>query len=87
MKKQITHFSLHQTSKTIAVWYFLLALIFAVPMGLYATFHHEPAAWAWFLVPFFYLILGYLITLFAFWLYNIIAKWVGGIEFNLEDKE
>lgn len=87
MKKQISHISLHQTSLTMAVWYFIIALLFAIPMGLYGLYRHEEAAWAWFLIPFFYLVLTYLLSAILFWLYNIVAKYVGGIEFNLNDVE
>jgi hypothetical protein len=32
-------------------------------------------------------IIGFLMMLLCCWLYNVVAKWVGGIEFTVEEVE
>ena len=38
-------------------------------------------------MPFFYALFGFLFTLFGAWVYNFIAKHLGGIEFTTQDVE
>ena len=35
-----------------------------------------------FVFPFLYLIIGFIFTAIGAWVYNIAAKWVGGIEYT-----
>jgi hypothetical protein len=37
-----------------------------------------------FLAPVFYGVLGFLLGILAAWIYNVVAKWTGGIEFEVE---
>lgn len=88
MKKQISRFSIHQTSKLFAFVYFALTAIFCIPLGIYNLFVQHPfhnTAFTFFVVPFFYMLITYLATAFSLWIYNILAKAVGGIEFTVKD--
>jgi hypothetical protein len=88
MKKQLSHFGVHQTAKVFAFVYFILSLIFLIPLGILTLFTKEhEAAIMFFLLPFAYLIFGYLAWLLMGFIYNIVAKYFGGIEFDLVDKE
>lgn len=87
MKKQISRFSIHQTSKVAALIYFVIVAIFAIPTGLYYAFYMSDMANAavMFIAPFIGLIFNYILTAIMLAIYNGIAKAVGGIEFTLTD--
>lgn len=88
MKKEIRRFSLHQTAKVFAFVYFILSAIFLIPLGIVTLFSKEHAgALFLFLAPFVYLIVGYLAWILLGAVYNLVAKYFGGIEFETVDKE
>lgn len=85
MKKQITHISIHQSSKVLSVFAVLIMTIFAIiPFALYAFIKGSVllGLMALFLAPIFYGVLFYLLYTISFWFYNFIAKHLGGIEFQ-----
>ena len=87
MKKQIKHFSVLQTSKVLAILYGVIAVIF-VPFLLIPSLGNEGnGSMVIFSLaaPFLYAIIGFIFTALFCWIYNILAKYVGGIEFTLED--
>jgi hypothetical protein len=87
MRKQITNFSVHQTSKVLAILYFVFAAIFFIPLGLYTLFHEAQTGSAIFLFicPFLYLIATYILFAITQFVYNFIAKGFGGVEFTVTD--
>lgn len=88
MKINIRSFSVVQTSKIVAVLYFVLSLLF-IPFLLTAFLANpQMSKGAWFLVlaPFAYGIMGFVITAIMCLIYNLLAKWIGGIEFTTEEK-
>jgi hypothetical protein len=84
MKKQIIHISPIQTAKVFAVLYFLMSLPFIAMMSIMFSFSPAPRPAMGFLIvfPFLYLIGGFIFTAIGAWVYNIAAKWVGGIEYT-----
>ncbi len=84
MKKQIINISPFQTAKVFAVLYFLISLPFVGLMALMFLFSPSPQPGLGFLIifPFIYLIFGFIFTALGAWFYNIIAKWIGGIEYT-----
>lgn len=84
MKKQITNISPVQTGKVFAVLYFLMSLPFLAIMFIIASASHNPGPGIGMLIlfPIFYLIFGFIFTAFAAWIYNLVASWVGGIEYT-----
>ena len=88
MKKQISSFSIHQTSKVIAIIYFVFIAIFAIPWGIYLLFAGVGSDSLFiFLLPFLYMLLGYIgMAVFAF-VYNLVAGTFGGIEFTISGDE
>lgn len=94
MKKQITHISVHQTSKVFSIIYFLVALIIGLLAGVYFLVSGElmgvSSVFGYiggvFLAAFLYLIITYILFAISLWFYNFVARSFGGIEFNLEDK-
>jgi len=88
MKKQITSISPFQTAKVFALLYFFITIPFVVLMAI--SFSMSPASDNFpiamvFIMPFAYAIVGFIFTIFGAWVYNLVAKWVGGIEFTTSE--
>jgi len=92
MNNQIIRVSPLQAAKVSAVLYFIMGVLFAVPMTLITMFAGAPEGAEnssglslVFLVmlPFLYAVLAFIFVPFACWIYNIVAGWVGGIEITL----
>jgi hypothetical protein len=85
--QQIKSFGVLQTSKVIAALYFALGLCFAVVVLIIsaATGRGPRHAGLVFLVgaPIFYGAVGFVLAALLCWLYNAIAKRIGGIEIEL----
>jgi len=84
MKKQIINVSPFQTAKVFAVLYFLMSLPLIGLMAIMFSFSPGPKPGLGFLIflPFIYLIFGFIFTAIGAWIYNLVAKWVGGIEYT-----
>lgn len=88
MKKRISHISLHQCSKVIAILYFLITLLFTVPAALLLfIIQKEPAFFLYLAYPFIFALFTYLFTALFLFLYNRVASSFGGFEFELEEEE
>ena len=92
MKTQITHVSVHQTSKIVALMYFCFSLLL-VPVGavILAFSAHNPGfpqqrvmGFFFLCAPIFYGAFSYVFVALGSVLYNVLAKWVGGIEVEVE---
>jgi hypothetical protein len=88
MKKQITHISILQSSKVLALVYFVLFAIIFIPLGLIALLT-EPLkdALVLFIMPFVYLIISFITCIILIATYNFVAGYLGGVEFSLGDVE
>ncbi|MEO8102959.1 MAG: hypothetical protein ABI790_10550 [Betaproteobacteria bacterium] len=84
MKKQIVNVSPIQAGKVFAVLYFLISLPFIGLMAVGMSFSSAPKPGLVFLIllPFLYLIFGFIFMALGAWIYNVVAKWVGGIEYT-----
>jgi hypothetical protein len=91
MKKRITHIAPWQAAKVSAVLYFVVGLIVAVPVGLMSLFvppqpGHEPPGIGFVLsLPILYALIGLIFVPLGCWLYNTVAKFVGGFEITTSD--
>ena len=93
MKKQLTHISPLKAGIVLGVLYGLLGLIFVPIFLLWAVLGAKtggaPAAFggAFFaiLFPVFYAIAGFIGGIIAAAVYNLVAKWTGGLEFEVRD--
>jgi len=84
---QITKFSIHQTSKVVGlVYFFTLVLVPLAALFVFSDFTGS-TKWFLFLAPFGYGLVAYVFTAFACFLYNVVAKRVGGIEFTTSEPE
>lgn len=97
MKVQISRLSPHQNAKVFAILMAFGSLLFIVPMALMTTFiapgvdaHGnpvDPPSIAFFMAfPFIYLVVGYLMTVVGCTLYNVMFKYLGGIEYEARDE-
>ena len=89
MQYRIKRFGVHSTALTVAILYFLLALVFMPILWLAsrgAAGTSLPGLVILF-VPLMYAVVGYVFTAIGCWLYNIVSGWVGGIALTLEPDE
>jgi len=95
MGTQISRIAPWQATKVFTIMYFMLGLVFATPMLLPtliagpqegAEGANKVGIWFYLAMPFIYAIMGLIFTPISCWLYNMIAKYVGGIEFTLQEK-
>ncbi|HMG16861.1 MAG TPA: hypothetical protein VK590_15500 [Saprospiraceae bacterium] len=89
--KRVKRFGVFQTSKVCAIIYFLVSLVIVIPIGLFistmggGSSSLMPFSGMMLLaIPFIYGILGFILTAIACLIYNLIAKWTGGIEVEIE---
>lgn len=87
MKKQISNISPLQTAKILAVIYFVIALPFLLLMLVMPGPKPPFFSGLLLVMPFFYALSGFLFTLFGAWVYNFVAKRIGGIEFTVRDAD
>ncbi len=89
MKKQVTRVSPQQTSKVLALFYFFASLpfsiYFAISAVLSAKYDIGAVVFTLILMPLIYMIFGYLFNLYGAWIYNHIAKRLGGIEVTINE--
>lgn len=87
MKKQIVNVSVVQSAKVLAVLYMVISLpVLAVMALIGAVSGNIGSAIAMLLVaPLVYGLLTFLCTGLMAWLYNLVARRVGGLEFSTED--
>ena len=95
MKIQISRLSPHQNAKVLAVLMAVGSLPFVALM--FVAFYFLPAVDAQgnpvqgppgFLIlvfPLVYLVLGYVMVAIGCWLYNLLAKPLGGVEYEVRD--
>ena len=86
MKKQIIRVSPIQTAKVFAILYFVMSIPMVVFMALAfaASPVPRPGPGFGFLVvfPILYLVFGFIFTAIGAWVYNLVAGWVGGVEYT-----
>lgn len=85
MKKQITSISSFQTSKVVAVLYFIITIPFIILFAIASMFAPGGRSFGIFfmiLAPFLYALIGFVFCFIGTWLYNQVVKFVGGIEYT-----
>ncbi len=88
MKKQIINITPIQTAKVFALLYFVMSIPFVALMAMSFAFMPgpRPPVGMLFGMPFIYLVLGFIFTALGAWVYNLVAGWVGGIEYTSTEK-
>ena len=90
MKKIVTRIAPWQSAKTLAVVYFAIGVLFAVPFGLVTSLvpsepgEVKPGPMFFVFLPILYGIAGLIFVPIGCWIYNKAASLVGGVEINVE---
>ncbi|MBI3447540.1 MAG: hypothetical protein HY049_01275 [Acidobacteria bacterium] len=81
---QIARVSPPQAAKVMGIVYFGVSvpIVIFLVVAQSAAGNAEAGGFLLLFVPFIYAVLGFVFTLFGAWLYNGVARWVGGIEFT-----
>lgn len=86
MKQQIARFSPHQNGKVLAILMAVGALVFLLPLMLFAfataPAEARPPMLFFLAMPVLYLVMGYVMVVIGCALYNVLSKRIGGIEFE-----
>lgn len=90
MKKQITRISILQSSKIVTILFMLVGIVYGLlgaamivgGKGLLNTI-----GWAYVLMPIVMPVIGFLAFVVLSAVYNLLIRWVGGIEVEVEDTE
>ena len=86
MKIQIVNVSVTQSAKVLAVLYMVMSIPIVVVMAAVGMLGGGSAAmFAVLLAPLIYGVLAFLGAGLAAWLYNVVAKWVGGLEYSTKE--
>ena len=88
MIRRVTRIAPWQAGKFFAVLYFILGLIFAIPLALISLAAPGQTGFGIgfaIAVPFIYGIAGLIFVPLACWIFNIVAKFVGGLDFEVVD--
>jgi hypothetical protein len=93
--KRVKRIGVFQTSKVVAIIMFFISLIFMIPFVLIGSLIGEmlgdfiPGFYFggglfFIFIPFSYGIFGFISTAISCLIYNLIAKWTGGIELEFD---
>jgi len=96
MKKQIKRFSPHQNGKVFAVLMAVSSVFIFIPMAIMMSLMGpqvdqngspvELPIMMFSIMPFLYLLFGYIFTAIACAIYNFFFRFIGGIGFETEEK-
>jgi len=88
MIRRVTRIAPWQAGKFFAVLYFILGLIFAIPLALFSQAIPGQGGFGIgfaIAIPFGYAIAGLIFVPLACWIFNMVAKFVGGLDFEVVD--
>ena len=88
MKKQIVRISILQSSKITTILYFFIGFIYVligIPMIIFGNDKLRIVGILYCAMPIIMAIIGFIGFVIFAALYNLIAKWVGGTEFEMID--
>lgn len=80
-----------QAAKVSAVLYFIIGLVFGLPLTLIGMLGapegaEGPGPLFFLFLPFLYALMAFIFVPLFCWLYNLIVRWTGGIEVELDEK-
>lgn len=88
MKKELSHISTNKTSVFFGLMMFVFGALIAIPMSIYTFMSGDFEGGAALLtLPFLCFISSYIGWVIWSWVYNLIAHYVGGVVFDLKDRE
>jgi Transmembrane domain of unknown function (DUF3566) len=88
MKTRLSRWSIGQTTLVLCLNYLIVTAIVYIIMTVIALLGGQGAESFWLLLfPIISTVIVAIIYPIMLGIYNLVAKWVGGIEFTLEEKE
>jgi hypothetical protein len=90
MKKQIIRISILQSSKIVTAFYFLLGFIYTligIPMVMFGNARFKIVGIVYLCGPVLFAVLGFVFFVISGAIYNALAKWLGGVEFEVRSIE
>jgi hypothetical protein len=88
MKKRVTRISILQSSKMATAMYCLLGFIYTligIPMIIFGGKRLEVVGIVYLFMPVIMAIFGFIFFVISAAIYNVLAKWLGGFEFEITD--
>jgi hypothetical protein len=88
MQRLVTRIAPWQAGKFFAVLYFIMGLIFAIPVAVISQAAPGQTGFGIgfaIALPFMYAIAGLIFVPIACWIFNLVAKLVGGLEFDVSE--
>jgi len=88
MRKQVTRISILQSSKIVTALYVLMGFIYTligIPMIIFGSRPLQIIGVLYTLMPVIIGIVGFVFFVVFAAIYNALAQWLGGIEFELKD--
>jgi hypothetical protein len=88
MKKQVIRVSILQSSKIITILYFLLGflyLLIGVPMIIFGNDQLRIMGIIYCAMPILMAVIGFVCFVICAAVYNLLAQWLGGMEFEVID--
>ena len=85
MQRRVTRIAPWQAGKFFAVLYFILGLIFAIPLALFSQVAGQSGFGIGFAIalPFGYAIGALIFVPLSCWIFNMVARLVGGLDFEV----
>ena len=90
MKKQLIRISILQSSKILTVLYVLMGFIYSVigvPLIIFGGKQFKIMGIVYLLMPLILGILGFVFFVIFAAIYNLLARWLGGFEFEVKQIE
>lgn len=90
MKKQITRISILQSSKIATALYFLIGFIYSligIPMMLFGNKQIQIMGIIYLFMPIVMAIFGFVFFVIFAAIYNLLSKWLGGVEIEVANVE
>jgi uncharacterized membrane protein YvlD (DUF360 family) len=85
LKKRIVRVSPLQAGKVLALLYGIISIPFVAIMAAVSLIGQNqsgPPLLVMLAFPVIYVVFGFIFTVIGAWLYNVVANWTGGIEFE-----
>ncbi len=88
MKKQLIRISILQSSKVLTALYVLMGFIYTlvgIPMIIFGGEKLQFMGIIYLLMPIFLGLLGFIFFVIFAAVYNLLARWLGGVEFEIKN--
>lgn len=88
MKKQLIRISVLQSSKIVTALYGVMGLLYSlagIPMIIFGEDEIRLMGWVYFFMPIIITVFMFIFFCIFASIYNLLAKWLGGIEVEVKD--